>query len=353
MLFLNEPFYPNKSMRPFSKLLLLSLFYIPFFGSAQICADKIEMANKLLEIKEYNQSFQLIQSCAEPTQPVSIRWQAYRVMAIAYLYLGKKDSAQIMSLALLKLNPAYEPDRINNPKEFIRLIKDYNEVKPYTFYSNYFLGSTHTQVHVKEVYGAIVGSKIYSPLLGAQLGAQLGLYINPNFSVDLGVSTLLNRYSIDYDIPDWQLHYMENQLVVQTPLSIQYLVNPQSRLRYGFRLGYYKQYLITSENSFASTYLPNNTETVLNRELSSDRRNRWTNGYIFGLTMLYKTRSGHVNFQGSFTKSTTQYNKPETRFDDTHLLYQYFYLDDNISLDNFTLSIGYTHLFHKTVKKYD
>ncbi|MDZ4668871.1 MAG: hypothetical protein SGJ00_13470 [bacterium] len=340
-------------MRPSFYLILFSLFIKPCIGSAQNCPENIDLANKLLEAKEYRKSLELVKICIEPSEGQSVQWQAYRVMAIAYLYIDKMDSAQWACDALLQINPGYVPDKINNPKGLVKLMNKRVVLKPHTFYTNYFAGTTISQVKVTKLYGVTPYSKTYIPLVGGQFGAQFGWYITDKISLDLGATVNANRYAIQYDIPNWKLYYQENQLNIQMPLTAQYLLNGGRRLRYGFRVGVYKQYVITSENSFESTFLPSGELSVLNRELTSDRRNRWFNGYIFGINSLYKIGKGHLNIQASFIKSITPYNKPEARFDETHILYNYFYLDDDINFNNFSFSIGYTHLFHGAVKKYD
>jgi hypothetical protein len=338
-------------MKP--RLILFTIYWLMTgVGSAQNCPANMEMANKMLEAREYRVSVDLVKGCIVPQESNWLRWQAYRVLAIGYLYLGKQDSAAWACDSLIQINPGFVADKVNYPSKMIKMVNERVVVVAPTFYTNYFGGATVSQIKVNKLYGAAPVPKTYLPLLGAQIGVQMGWYVSPKISFDFGATVNANRYGIRYDIPDWKLYYEEQQLTMQMPLMMQYVLNEGKRMRYGLRLGVYKQYLLTSENSFAATYISTGEETNLNRELTSDRRNRWYNGCIFGVNSLYKVGKGHINFQASFIKSFTPYNIPETRFDETHLFYKYFYFDDDINFNNFSFSIGYTRLFHGKVKKY-
>jgi hypothetical protein len=335
------------------RLIFLFIFMSPLLLVSQNCVQKIDLANKMLEAKEYTNAINLVQTCLDSGQSKSIRWQVYRVQAIAYSFMGRTDSTQWAVNELLNINPAYVPDKFNNPNAFIKLVKNRVEVKPYTFYTNFVLGANYSQANVTKLYDVNLSSKTYKPQLGFQIGEQVGMFITPSLSVDLGVFVIGSRYAIDYDIPNWRLRYQENLLNIQVPISAQYLFHNYQRFRFGPRLGFYKQYLVTSENNFKSTYLPTNEHTNLNRELSYDRRNKWQTGCVVGLTGLYKLGRGHLNFQVNYAKAFTDFNIQGARYNAPNLMYTYFYLDDNLRMNNWSFSFGYTHLLQKAVGKFE
>ncbi|OYU97487.1 MAG: hypothetical protein CFE21_04120 [Bacteroidetes bacterium B1(2017)] len=334
----------------FSLAVLLS---IALSSRAQNCIEKIDQANKLIEAKEYPKSIALVQGCTDTTNSKSVRWQAYRILAISYVYTNKNDSATWASQELLKIYPGYVPDKINNPIALRKLTNEFVIVKPKTIYTNFFLGTATAQPHIIQTYALAKTPKTYVPYVGFQLGMQVGVYLHPQVSVELGARVFGTRYAIQYDVPDWKLTYQENQLSANFPLAVQYIFNPQKRLRYAAKIGAYKQYLFLSENNFYSTYWPTGANESLLREISVDRRTRWNTGYSIGFSMMYKVGNGHLNFEASYLRSTTQYNKPETRFDTPHVFYNYFYVDDDLKMDHILFSIGYTHLFHKAIKKFE
>ncbi|MCF8253613.1 MAG: PorT family protein [Bacteroidia bacterium] len=340
-------------MKSALRIVLLFIFTSPRLLWSQNCAEKIDLANKMLEAREYANAINLVQPCLDSNQSKSIRWHAYRVQSIAYSFMGRTDSAQWAAKELLNINPGYVPDKLNNPKAFINLVKSHVDVKPFTFYTNFVLGSNFSQAKVIKLYGVNLSTKTYIPQIGFQIGEQLGMFITPSLSVDVGALVYGSSYAIDYDIPNWRLRYQENMLSIQVPVSAQYLFQANKRFRFGPRLGFYKQYLVTSENSFKSTYLPTNEHTNLNRELSYERRNKWQTGGVLGLTGLYKLGRGHLNFQISYSKSFTDFNKPDTRYNAPDLMYNYFYLDDNLRMNNWSFSFGYTHILHKAVGKFE
>jgi hypothetical protein len=159
------------------------------------------------------------------------------------------------------------------------------------------------------------------------------------------------NYAIDYDLANWEVEIEERLSYIEAPLTLKYLFNPNKRLRFFIECGVYAGYLIYDQQDFKANYIPENQKFDLRKLSAKYRRNRWNYGIDFGLGGYFKMKTGHVSVQANYFQSLTQVNNPSTRFDNTELMYIYFYLDDDFTINNVAISLGYTKYLSYTVYK--
>lgn len=327
-------------------MILLSLSTL---SKGQSCLENLFKANKLLETGNTEACLALVIPCSQNSEDESVRWQAYRLKAICYIIKGYSDSAKAAAENMLDINPSYTPNLLKDPKEFINLVQSVVVIPKFTLGIAAAAGTNTTFPSISKGYVVADYNKTYNTLSGLQFGTNLGFYINPNWVMELGLYSTTKKYEISYDFSNWKVTVKEKLNYLDAPLSVKYIVNPKSKLRLFAQGGIFSGYLLYGYNDFSSTFTPQEKEYSLTKLDIVDRRNRWNFGLLGGIGAYYKLKKGHVNVQANYYRSLNQINKPEKRYDYLEQQYTYYYVDDDITLHNLTLSLGGTYYLNYKV----
>ncbi len=109
-------------MKKFIAFFALYFTFTILSQAQETCAEKLVKANTYFELGRFGEAIRLAKTCATPSNKVSERWQAYRILAMAYIINNQLDSGRWAAENMLELNPTYKPSALKYPKNFITLL---------------------------------------------------------------------------------------------------------------------------------------------------------------------------------------------------------------------------------------
>jgi len=330
-------------------LAILLFLFFGQFANAQSCLENLFKANKFLDAGNTDQCIALVTPCCDKANEESVRWQAYRLKSISYILKGYTDSAKIAAENMLDINPTYTTNLLKDPKEFINLVKSVVVIPKFTIGLAFSAGTNWSFPSIDKGYVVSDYTKTYTSRSGLQFGTNLGFYLNPSLVLELGIISTTKKFEIDYAFNNWKVSVKEKLNYIDAPLSVKYIFKPRNKLRLFAQAGVFTGYLLYGYNDFKSTYIPQEQDYTLTKLNIIDRRNRWNFGLIGGLGAYYKLKKGHVSVQANYFRSFSKINKEEKRYEYPEQIFTYYYVDDDITLHNISLSLGYTHYLNYKV----
>lgn len=329
-----------KNKHFFIFLLLISL--TTTVAKSQDCLEKLYRANKLLDAGNAQGCIALAAPCSDKANDNSVRWQAYRLMSIAYLLQGHADSSKIAAENMLDLNPTYKPNLLKDSKEFINQLKSIVVIPKFTLGLAFSVGANINFVNIPKSYIVSDYQKTYNTQKNSyQLGTNVDFYLNPKLALEMGLYITGKKYAIDYSFSNWKVNVNERLNYLEIPITAKYIFNSKSRTRIFAQGGLYGGNLLFAYNDFESNY--NNSEQVfkLTNLNSMDRRNKWNVGFTGGIGAFYQVRDGHLSLQANYYHSLSKINDASTRYSYNDQIYTYYYVDDDIILHNLAISFGF------------
>ncbi len=332
----------------------IGLFYLLFFSNlgflkSQNCQEKIESASKMIDNGQFNESIQAVRNCAGIGN--SERWQALRITSIAYILLNNPDSAKVYAKKMLNLNPLYQPNVLKDPKVFILMIHQINIIPKFTVGLAFTIGGNITIPEVTGSYIPAEYTKKYKNGSSYQMGLLAAYNINNKLAIEANIIANSKTYEMSYTLSTLNIGIKESFRSLDIPLMLRYTFRPNKRFRYYVKAGGYSSILLNSFNDFSRTNSANSESLQYARFNSSARRNTLQWGVVAGTGIVYKVKQGHIHFDVSYYHGLTNITKGAVRYDYLNLLYDMYYLDDDIKLRNIAFSIGYNYYInYKTVK---
>lgn len=311
---------------------------------AQNCLENLYNANKLLDAGKTEDCLTLVKPCSNSANEESIKWQAYRLMSIAYLVKGNTDSSNICAENMLDINPTYKPNLLNDPKDFINQLNSIVVIPKFTLGLAFSIGTNSTFVSIPKGYVISDYTKTYTTNENSfQFGTNLGFYLNPKLALDIGILATRKKYAIDYSFSNWEVNIKERLTYIDIPITAKYIINPKERVRVFIQGGFFSGYLIYASNDFKSNHEPSKQEYELNKLNSMDRRNRFNYGLTGGIGAFYKIKTGHLSLQANYYRSFSIVTNNTTRYSYPEQVFTFYYVDDDIILHNLAISGGYIH----------
>ena len=122
---------PMPSGRPIPKtlsFLLLSValgLALPFAARAQACSEALEQADDLYVRAAFDEAITLLTDCLENNQlSGEDRAKAYRLVGLSYIGKRQMEEASLAASELMAIQPDYQPDPVNDPPSWQRLVDE-------------------------------------------------------------------------------------------------------------------------------------------------------------------------------------------------------------------------------------
>lgn len=328
---------------------LLCLCIFSQSAQSQNCIENLLSANKNLEAGKLVECIQLAKLCTHESNDPSSRAQAFRLLSITWLQQNQADSAKWAAEQMLNINPMYKPNLLKDPAEFIAVLKNIVVIPKFSLGLAFSAGTNSTFPSIGDGY--VVGDyeKKYQGKSGTQFGTWLGFNISPSFKIETGILATTKVYNIKYAPVNWSVNIKEQLSYVDLPIAIKYSRNIYHRLSANASMGAFTGYLLYANNTFSSNYLPDEKKFELTNLNIKERRHKYNSGLMGGIGLNYKLRQGQIGFQANYYQSFTKINITSQRWNFQEQIYTYFYVDDDITLSNLTLSIGYTYFLNYKV----
>ena len=322
------------------------------------CAFKLEEAQNQYDLGVLDSIPAMLTPCINNGFSGDELARAFKLLIITYLFEDNQDMAKNTMYKFLKKFPEYEI-KANDPVEFTYLYKSYQTVPLYSI--GVIVGGNYSYIRLMEPHGVYNTGDYkgdYSVLgIGFQGGIQLKRYINEQIEINLDAIIKMSKYEFTNILYNYStVTFQENQTGLAFPLTGTYdFTNFTFRgfnpyLRAGFSLGY----LMSSSAKLKR----NNAEFTFLDDFSSpdiditENRSEYSFSGVIGGGIKYKIKNGgylmadfryYLGFLNT-VNTDNRYSNDETTFN-------YWYVDNDFTMNNFTFSLGYVWSFYKTAEK--
>jgi hypothetical protein len=328
-----------------SKILYIPILLMLLSASndllAQTCADKLAESALLYESGQFTSVIESVKECTQSADK-NEQWKAYRMLALAYLATNEQQQAKGAAISMLKLNPTYKGSSLRDPSELIKLLSNITVIPKFSLGLALSIGTNSTIPKIDNVYMVAEQTKYYQGQNSFQFGVSSAYQINEIFAVDLTVMASSKKYSLDYSFGNWDLNMDENLTYVNLPLELKYIPKIKFPVKPYLKLGGYAGYLLFSSSNFTANYKPASESYSVVNLSSLERRNRLDAGLVGAIGATYKIGAGQAFVQASYFNSMRSAVKGDERYTNKQLLYSYYYVDDDFTLSNLAIGIGYS-----------
>lgn len=336
-------------------MLWMYLIGFSLFTSAQTresFGEILVKANKEYESGNFTTALELATSCSIEQAEMSDQWKAHRLVTMIYLANGQPDLARESAEKMLELNPTYKINYLKDPAELIQLLKSIRIIPKFSLGLAVSLGTNTTFPDITKGYVLSDYTKSYTSENAFQFGLSFGYTLSEHVSIDMGCLATRKAYSIDYSLSNWDVNIEEKLTYIDLPLLVKYLIYPRKSWHITAQAGVFGGYLLFGENNFSATFTPTGKHYNLSNINSGQRRNPFNYGLIGGIGGTYKIAEGDLALQFNYFRSFANITKSSTRYTYNELIYNYFYEDDDIILNNLAITVGYAfYLNYKILKK--
>ncbi len=329
-------------MKKFNLLIILVLMLLTAknVNGQNACGNTLDEANKSYEAGDFANSVSQLLPCLNLGFDKDQKLKGYRLLALSFLALKDRANARKAAENMLEQNPLYKPNLLQDTRDFIDLVNSIAVVPKFSFGLAGAGGINNTLVSVTHQDNEYDFSKNYSSKIGTQFGLSLGYSISREFSVGVDLNASSKNYSINYSTNDFNITDNEHLSFLDVPLYVTYTYGKRN-LRPFIRLGGYEDFLLSANSDFSATYQPNKSSYADNGVNSNDRRNSTDFGLLGAIGLNWKFDPAwqlFVDFR--YTYGLTNIVNDAKRYSDQGLIYNYFYLDDDLKINNSLITIG-------------
>jgi len=331
------------------------MFLIMIKGFSQDnCDDIIIRANNDYDKGLFREVISNLELCMKKDANEVTLWQSYKLLAMCQLQLNSPENARIAAEKMLEINPLYKPNVLNDPKEFIDLIKSITVIPRFSLTVSGIYGITNSSPQVINSFELTGKPKIFEGGTGFNAGIFIDYYFSKHIALQTGAFTTKYNYSFNYNQSDLGSNVTgkEHLNYFEIPVLVKYTIGSWP-LRPYLQLGGYYGYLNTDYLDLTLTDADGSITKTKNNSIK-DIRKPYNWGMLFGLGLSYKLRSGSLFLDYRLTKGVTNiYNTSINRYSNSHqdLMYNYYYIPDDIRLNNVIISVGYAfYVSYKVVR---
>lgn len=341
-------------------LLIKNIFLLFFFllivhksFAQKDCSVLLKDAEKLYIEGAIDSIPKLIDSCFRNGFTRKEKIQAIRLYALINLYNDRNMEAENYMLNILKLDPEYEVNKSIEEPEFVLL---YNDFVTYPVWAYGFYGGLNfSDIRIIEKYGVenINTSSIENFMdYGFQFGLKYNRNIVKGMELNLDLQFAQNKYTIERSSLDFSLtSFSESQLRLSVPVSITYEIGAK-KLKPFIRLGSSVGYLLSSKATVVRSYSDNSHAEVKGSDVDLTKFRNGINAWLIcGAGIKYKVPRGNIFLDLRYNYGLLSQTRTETRYENSELIYKYYYIDNDFTISNISLSLGYVYLFYKPKKR--
>ncbi len=336
----------------FHRTIILRFSLIAFclsfsFKAHSDCGDNLISAKKLYEEGKLDDAINLILPCSQTES--AVQWQAYKLLTKAYLAKQDDINARNAAVRMIELHPTYEVNPRYDSKGFINLLKSIDVIPKLSFGLTIMYGPNITLPRVTKLYTPAIYDKTYSNKGGFQLGLVAGYNINLNHGFGFNMIYNVKNYQVNYDWSGNSYDISESLRYIDFPLMYRYSFSTNKPVRFSILAGPYASVLVNSHNNIIAKNEAVSSE--LPHYGSNVRRKKLAYGGLIGLGLNIKSKKGHFSLETRYSRSISNITEESSRYDNSLLMYDFVYLDDDIQLDYLSLSVGYHFYINYKVPK--
>ena len=339
--------------------LLISAFFITSVFGQEDCLRSFQNARRLFDQGMIGEIPEMLAPCIESGFTRTQKIEAYKLIILAYLFDDDQYAAEKNMLEFLKKYPEYEI-MPNDPVEFVYLFESYKTQA--IFSMGVTFGPNLANPRIIEPYNA--GDVTYNSSsnksgLGFQAGFNISRYVSKKLFMNIGINYTTNQYSFQDDIKYYynadelqfaEITFKENMTVIDIPVTIAYEISSRSINYYlctGFSVGTINK--VTGEPS--RIYDVNSSPITGADVPMTDFRVSNAFFHIIGAGFKYKVPRGYLMCDIRYNIGLNNIINDENRYKSSELWSKYFYVDDDYSINYFTLTFGYYFSIYKPKKQ--
>lgn len=312
-------------------------------------AEILFNANKEFESGDFSEAMSLATSCSIRKAGISDQWKAHRLLAMIYLTDNQMEKASQSTLEMLRLNPNFKPSTLKDPAELIKMINSFTIIPKFSL--GFSVGTNTTFPDIHKSYVLANYTKTYTAQNSLQFGITFDYALNNNFGICLGVMSSQKSFDIAYQFSTWDVAIRERLTYLDCPLMVRFSVSNAKRARLNLFAGAFAGILTSSYNDFESAESISKQKFELENLNALSRRNKNNFGSVLGVGIDYPLFHGNLFLTANYYQSFNSITNLEAQDKYDELKYTYFYIDDNISLNNLAVQLGYAfHVSYKVLK---
>ena len=334
-------------------LLFSSLSY-----AQKSCLNTLREAKDLYEQGLIDEIPGLLADCMESGFTRAQRIEAYKLIILAYLFDDDQFAAEKMMDEFLRKFPEYEV-MPNDPVEFVYLLESY---KTSSFYSvNLTFGPTFTNPVIQEQFSTQdVTNTEYKNTTGTGFHIGLGVSRNLFKSINGNIGFFYSTYNYSFlettrfqvseeDFTETENLAEERLTRIDIPLTVTYIIG-KGNLHYFARLGG-SVGIVTNVDLSLSRSHSELDNSISNPDIDfSNYRRSMDYAIVIGGGFEYKIPRGYLVLDLRYKLGLSDITLSEKRHDDPLLYSRYFHLDDDFTLNNFTVAVGYHFSIYQSKK---
>ncbi len=345
-------------------IMVVLLPSISGFAQSEVnCITAIKDAEEMYKEGNYDNVIQILNASLKQCI-LSKREKEDTYLLLAQAYLEKENYAEANNLFVKLLN--------NDPN--FKLKENLYQEDFYTYYSRIKirplfsaglkLGVNYPHFSIKDIY-SVSNANNYSSDYQPQLGYSYGAFAEYQFYDNLSVVTdncfskmSYNRTINGTDVNKSELNYSEVLKSFESALYVKkYLFHKQFK-PFVYLGGYFSDLTNANANLELTYKLKDKiTPDVDNYDISKNNvdvlnmRNTKRQGVISGIGISYKTDNFVISADASYRLDIgKQFTNSANRYKNEQLLYEYYYIDNNVNLSRLDISLSVSYILKYSVK---
>lgn len=313
------------------------------------CAQTLRLAQSIYEQGRLHELPQLLENCLKSngfndTEKVN----AYKLLALTYIYLEEPTKADEMMLALLRTDTEFKVNDVVDPAEFVALYKTFRTYPIYRIGGK--LGGTASQPSVVSADYADDGTNTttynfgFSGAIASEIplaGKFRKFTLNPELSFQLLSFDGVNEKG-DSPMGDTAraTHATETQAWISMPVSIQYTLHERKLTNYFVAAGLSADYLLSTSKLLISNREGSSAVEENSFEIK-EMRNEFNAGAIFSAGFKRKIGKGFLIAEVRYKLGLIPLSGKADTYKNSTLLFDYKFVDGIYKLNSLSLSVGY------------
>jgi hypothetical protein len=331
---------------------------ISLFSQAD-CSSKLQEARKYYDQGMIDEIPSMLAPCMETGFSRAQKIEAYKLIILSYLFNDDQFEAERTMVEFLKKFPEYEI-MPNDPVEFVYLFESYRTTSVFSF--GLSVGFNLTNPRIIEPYTMFDFNKVTlknTMKPGFQVGVGIGHYLSKRLLLNLEFYFTENQYSFTDELKMPltggndainSVNYIEKIYNAAFPLTLSYEFNIK-KVHYFFRTGVSVAKLTKATGTPSRKYAEELPPITGENSDITDYRNNILYSGVIGGGILYKIPRGVISLDFRANIGLNNIVKSNMRYDNYELSSKFYYLDDDFSLNTFSLTAGYYFSFYKPKKQ--
>lgn len=315
------------------------------------CTKNLKDAETSYKNGKLNEVPGIIKACLAGGFNKDEQVQAYRLLALTYIYLDEQKKAEQAVLSLIKTAPDYKVNIATDPPEFIALFKSFRTVP--IIVPTVKAGTNLNWPRIGEMYltdNPSLAAPNYEAGIGYQLELALEIPVIANVSAGIGIQLAGRNFTTTSTFNDFQtLTLKEKQAWIDIPLFAKYTYDLKNI--YPFLIGGPTMSILYNAKGAVERKNSASTANAINTTIDLMKiRNGMSIGAMIGGGVAYKLGKGYVLAEMRYHHLFSQLTKNVALDLIPELTYDYGYIDDKFSMENISLSLGYTYPIYSPKK---